>query len=334
MSKTPTQNAPVNFIHPEQIKAFATDLARNISIEPVRKRFIKLATEALRADPRNARPLRDKDLEDAPSWLEEARAEGREVMAFAPLTRVRRSLRMKALTVAGACSEVAYLATAPAEARSEQDIANNQLALEFVRKARRMNLDNLVKRAKHLWRAECVRLDRRDAKIVHFTAEEIFAAPGRVWRRICSTGELGALGRKMRNCLADYTHYHGRYAKWLRDDLARFWALYDHTGTPLMAVMINTTSLCIIEARGFRNAPVNPDDLDLKALVQARGLTVDTMEARLQRMSETQQAQTGGHDGLRENLQCVYDVAAEPVPERLARLLGEIHAAPRPRRQI
>jgi hypothetical protein len=329
------EKAPINFLFPEHINYHAARLARPIFLDCVHGRFIKLVVKALRADPRNARPPSAEDMRAAPDWARDSQAQGREVMTFRPNTVATRPLRATARALAEACEEAVYYACMPREALSDKAWASAQMAYALVTKAKRMDLKSLSKHAEAVKRARQIRL----SEIELFPRETIDATSDRVWERVCSIGALGALGCAMQNCLANRSSFHGRYATWLRDDKARFWALRDPNGKNLMAVMVDTASQRVLEARGFRNAPVSSDNADLAALLRARGLTLDTVEAQLQRinhLAENARPRSRRSDALRASLRRAYEetIQAESVPERLQHLLDQISQDPPSRSQI
>jgi hypothetical protein len=258
-----------NFTDASAIDDIARRLAARIPLAPPRMRSARLFTESLRADPRCARALSRTEAKLAPDWARRAFRDGAPVAAFEPHPEAVADLRRIARNIKEACAEFAYLSTAPKEELSTRDVVIRQLAGEFVAKMERMPLDVVAEKARFFARERAQRLKEAKANKPLFDAESVFAAPGRIWRRIVSVGELSSLGREFGNCLAKATRHHLSYARRLKLDQARFWVLRDETGAGRIVAMVETVSGRLVEARGVRNASTPLDHPDLLALLRA-----------------------------------------------------------------
>ncbi len=255
-----------NITDTSPIDAIARRLASRVPLEAPKSRLKHLFFKALSEDARCARALSAAELSCAPEWV---RRLGESAAAFTPHTEAIGELRTVARTVCATCAEHAYLSEAPSEALTAANKALRSEAGEFLDKIARMPLPIVAEKAAHFARVRASRLRSVKAHTPLFKSAQIFCAPGLMWRRIVSVGELGSVGEEFHNCLAKTAGQHRRYARSLREDTSRFWVLRNHAGDGLAVAMVNTATGLIIEARGPRNAPISQSDASMAALARA-----------------------------------------------------------------
>jgi hypothetical protein len=267
-----------NFICTAALEKMALRVAAPIPDRRAAQRYGALARHALLTDPRTALPASPEDLDCAPAWALKAAAEGRALHVFCPDPDLVSELRRGARALRDAWLEwrdLARAAAAPNDtlADTREDMVA-RFAGELFAKLERMPLDIACEKARWVSgeRRRRKRAIRAEEKL--FPIEEIFAAPGRVWRRVVSTAELAAIGSEMRNCLAARSGRHLYYARRLAADSARFWVLRDERGAVLAAVMLNAPEPRLLEAHGPRNSPINRSDPAFCALLDARGVVL------------------------------------------------------------
>ncbi len=268
----PADAAANNFVDVSPISAYARRVASRIPLAPARERFMRVSFEVLHDDPRNARPIEALELAHAPDWALREHLCGRAIHVFEPHPEAVGPMKYVARALKDTCAEIEHYASMPRKMLTARDRVIWLLAKEFVTKISRMSFEAIAEKASYFREERLRRLARLRVDEVLFDREEVFTAPGRSWRRIVSIGELAALGRELSNCLAESSRQHSNYARRLRSDKARFWVLRDHAGAALLAVMIDTVTGRIREARGPRNAHVRHDDGDIAVLIQARQL--------------------------------------------------------------
>ena len=265
------QSSASNFVDEGRIRAYARRVAARIPASAARDRFVRVTLDVLRADPRNARPLEPIEWAEAPDWALREHMSGRAVHAFAPNRDAVAPLRSAAGALKETCAELAFYEGAPKRTLTPRDRVIWQLAREFLSKIQRMSFDAIAEKAERFKAERGRRLAAlRDDEIL-FVREEIYTAPGRGWRRVCSVGELSNLGIELGNCLERTSRQHPGFARRLRADTARFWVLRDTNGVALMAAMTCPVTGRIIDVRGPRNVGVAPDNADLSSLIEARG---------------------------------------------------------------
>jgi hypothetical protein len=232
--------------------------------DDTRARFQVLLAAQFMTDQTCARPLTPE--EQAEQAFDEPR------FAFdAPKTRLllaRRQARM----VRDALAERDHLraqATHQSHPLSPRSAMALRFAEEWSRKLHRMSFDALLEKAQFLVAERKARLRaERDEKPL-FPPHEIAASNGRVWRRIVSVAGLRRVGADLHNCLAGANGQRHGYVRRLREDVMRFWALCDETNIARAALMVETMSGRVCEARSYRNAPFALEGADFAALAAA-----------------------------------------------------------------
>lgn len=265
-----------NYLETAAPEHLARRVSGRIRSGDVRRRFTRLAAQTLRADSRNARRLTLKQAIAAPDWARRALAEGKEVHVFEPCAQMVKELRATASALRAAENERDHLRIVPIHLLDAREVQTSIMAEELFGKIHRMSFATIDLKARCIARERRrrMRLARNSKRL--FANEEIFAAPGRVWRRVVSISDLSEVGRQLRNCLAGSSDRHAAYARALREDYARFWVLRDENDAALAAVMIDVGLNKIAEAGGPGNAKLGHDDPVVLALVRARALVVPT----------------------------------------------------------
>jgi len=257
-----------NVLDAAPIDTLARRMAAKIPNQGAAIRFAKLAFEEMLRNRWNFRPALPGELASAAAWARREQEGGGQVVVFLPdragLTRLRRIAR----ALADTCLEIDHVERSLAPGPAPRPRALHLAAIEFIAKIDRASFDIVATKARLFARERKRRLDEQRATLILFADEEIFAAPGRVWRRVVSVCDLWALGREFRNCLARRSI--GGYARRLSDGSAQFWVLRDQTGKGLIIAMVCMDLQRVVEARGPFNRTVDADDPDLVRLGQAR----------------------------------------------------------------
>ncbi len=256
-----------NVLDPAPIDALTRKMAAKIPHPGASARFAKLAFEEMVNEKRNFRAARPDEVPPSAAWARREIEAGREVAVFQLNRAVVARLRRTARALADTCAELNHSETIR-EGLSARQCAIHNAAAEFIAKIDRASFEIVAARARVFSRERKRRLDEERATLILFADAEIYAAPGRVWRRIVSVSALWAVGREFRNCLARRTI--NGYGTRLRNGSAEFWVLREHTGTGLMVAMACMFLGRITEVRGPCNRPVRSDDPDLAHLAEAR----------------------------------------------------------------
>lgn len=256
-----------NVLDSAPIDALTRKMAAKIPHQGAAARFAKLAFEEMLNEKRNFRAARPDELSSAAAWARREIEAGREVAVFELNRAVVARLRRTARALADTCAELDHIVTIR-EGLSARQHAIHHAAAEFIAKIDRASFEIVAARAGVFARERRRRLDEEKATLILFADAEIYAAPGRVWRRIVSVSALWAVGREFRNCLARRTI--NGYGTRLRNGSAEFWVLRDQTGKGLMVAMACGFLGRITEVRGPCNRPVSSDDPDLAHLAEAR----------------------------------------------------------------
>jgi hypothetical protein len=263
-----------NFICTAALEKMALRIAAPIPDERAAQRYAALSRHALLNDPRTALPAEPEDLECAPAWALHATAEGRPLHIFCAEPELVAELRRGARALRDAWLEWRELRRI---APSNEDTRENMIARfaeDLFAKLDRMPLSVACEKARWISseRRRRKRAARADEQL--FAPQEIYAAPGRVWRRVVSTAELSRIGSEMHNCLAARSGRHNHYARRLAADTARYWVLRDERGAALAVVMLNAPEPRLLEARAPRNAPISRSDPAFRILLDACGIVL------------------------------------------------------------
>lgn len=255
-----------NVLSTVPIGELAERLAAAIPHPAAAARFAKMARDQLFNDERNYRPLTARELKRAPDWAKQAVEDGATVDKFVANRSAVARLRRVAKRLGAICADIdRHTHTNPAPAVMP-------VLREFIVKLDRASFETVERKVLMF---EFEREEREAQEIVDkplYPAVEIYASPGRTWRRILSLGELWRVGREFHNCLARASRHNPGYAQRMTHNAAQFWVLRDRAGVGLMVAMASVLDQRICEVRGPRNAIIAHDDPDLRQLALARGL--------------------------------------------------------------
>lgn len=255
-----------NVLDIEPMRAFARRASAKIGDPKVAARFERLAFERLLGDPRNFRPARASELENAPEWAEEAIERGETLCVFT----LNRAAAARIHLLARRLDDTRKIATTNHGDRPRDAMAV-LAARGFLEKIERASFDVIARKALYFsrllaaWANDCEDEPVCPGRIVASTH-------GRVWSRITSVAQLRGVGREFRNCLARIS-CDGSYGAMLIHGMAQFWVLRDQAGVGLIVVMAPAPEAThFMEIRGPRNAPIFADHIDLVRLAQALGM--------------------------------------------------------------
>lgn len=255
----------------------ARRLAGKIDDPVVAARFAKLAFEELRADPRNLRPAEAADLAGAPDWARRKFNRGVPLFVFAACRSSLAPLRRVARQLESTCAEAYYLAALPRAELGPRESAMLDVMRDFIAKIAKPDLATLDAKSRLFARERKARLDEARANEAVCAREEMFAAPGLVWRRLASVAEMWAVGAEFRNCMARGSANSANFARQLRGGVGHFFVLRDHMGKGLMVALAYPNQAKIEDVRGPANAMIDADDPSILMLAEARGWRTNSL---------------------------------------------------------
>jgi hypothetical protein len=265
-----------NFINEGDLRTRAESLAA-AAPECAYARCVRLLEQQLRADPRNARPPRAKEIKAAGAWARRAEAAGQPLSWFVASSASAAMMRRFVARVRDAHAD---LESGEAPAHGHETVQRLECARLFA------NLDHmsfadidektrvLARRRRRIAHLRTLRAAR---DVPHAPADSVAAHNGRIWRRITTTGELGRIGDALDNCTAFHRRTHAAYARRLVSGSAEFWVLESAVGDPMILLMLMAGARVIGDIRRKRNGYVSLSEPDVAAFMRARG--PDTLRA-------------------------------------------------------
>ncbi|MEZ5959394.1 MAG: hypothetical protein R3C30_03065 [Hyphomonadaceae bacterium] len=264
-----------NVIDINPLRALAKRASERIGDRAVAQRFEKIAFDRMLKDPRNFRPARKHDLDNAPEWAREAKANGEELSVY----RANGALAARLHTVARRIGDACVVAMT-AESKRPDDAAAIREAREFIAKFGRVNFDTAARKAIAFSRVLACWKEQDDALSV-CDAQSLVLLGGRIWHRVTSVTELRRIGIEFHNCLARTTR-ESAYGSQLARGAAQFWVLRDLRGSGLIVAMAPAPlATHFLEVKGMNNVPIRSDDEDLLQLGVLLGVRPRTPEPPL-----------------------------------------------------
>jgi|CXWL01.1.fsa_nt_gi hypothetical protein len=247
----------------------ARAIAGKIDDPVVAARFAKVAFEQLLADPRNVRAAEEADLIGAAAWARRKFKRGVPLYVFSPCQSSLARLRRVARQLQQTCDEALYLGTLGKPSGRERMMRD--LMCEFISKIVKPDFATLDVKSRLFARERKARIDLLRAAEPVCEDEEIYAAPGLVWRRLISVAQMWAVGAEFHNCMARGSANSAAYARHLRSGIGHFFVLRDHTGKGVMVALGYPNLTKLEDVRGPGNVQIDPDSPALVVLAEARG---------------------------------------------------------------
>lgn len=259
-----------NYINENDIRLRAETLARDAPTVAY-ARCLKLLMQQLRADPRNARPPRAREIAAAGAWAQRAEKVGAPLSWFVASSASAALLRRFIARVRDAHADLQIESTAAYGHETVQRLESARLFANLDH----MSFDAIDEKTRVLARRRRriaqLRAARAARDLPRCPADAVAVTGGRRWRRIVSTGELGRIGDAMGNCTAFHRRTHIGYARRLINGSAEFWILESPSGDPLILLMMMTGSRMVGDIRRARNGYVSLAEPDVAAFMRARG---------------------------------------------------------------